>query len=96
MNDNGGLIFAFALDGSGGGTRLDLDGIKHRRPEDGTLWVHLDYTGSAAKDWLQDDSGIEPVMVEALTAEETRPRSLVHRCISIFTNKHFDVRELIG
>lgn len=79
MNDNSGLIFAFALDGRGGGRQLELDGVKKWRPEDGPLWVHLDYTGSAARDWLQNNSGIEPVIVEALTAEETRPRSLVHK-----------------
>jgi len=79
MNENNGLIFAFALDGSGGGIQLGLDGVKKWHPEDGSLWVHMDYTGSAARDWLQHHSEIEPVIVEALTAEETRPRSLVHK-----------------
>lgn len=79
MNDSDGLVFAFALNGNGGGTPLTLDGVKEWRPENGTLWVHLDYTASAAKDWLENTSGIEPVIVEALTAEETRPRSLVHK-----------------
>ena len=79
MNHSSGLIFAFALNGSGGGRQLELDGVKKWRPEDGPLWVHLDYTERSARDWLQDDSGIEPVIVEALTAEETRPRSLVHK-----------------
>lgn len=79
MNDNSGLVFAFALDGRGGGRTLDLDGVKAWRPEDGTLWIHLDYTETTAKDWLRDDSGIDPVILEALTAEETRPRSLVHK-----------------
>jgi zinc transporter len=79
MSDNNGLIFAFVLDGHGGGSRLELDGVKQWRSADGPLWVHLDYTGNDARDWLQNHSGIEPVMVEALTAEETRPRSLVHK-----------------
>lgn len=79
MNVNSGLIFAFVLDGSGGGTQLELDGVHKWSPEEGTLWVHMDYTGSAAREWLHNSSGIEPVMVEALTAEETRPRSLVHK-----------------
>ncbi len=79
MNDNSGLIFAFALDGRGGGSQLDLERVKRWRPADGPLWVHLDYAGSAASDWLQNHSGIDHVMVEALTAEEPRPRSLVHK-----------------
>ena len=79
MNDNTGLIFAFALDGNGGGKELNWDAIKEWSHDKGTLWVHLDYTGSTAKEWLYDDSGIDPVMLDALTAEETRPRSLVHK-----------------
>ena len=79
MSDNSGLVFAFSLDGGGGGSRLELDGVKKWHPEDGPLWVHLDYARSAARTWLQNNSGIEPVIVEALTAEETRPRSLVHK-----------------
>lgn len=79
MNDSDGLVFAFALNGRGGGTPLDLVGVREWRPKDGTLWVHLDYTRSAAKEWLQNNSGIDPVIVEALTAEETRPRSFVHK-----------------
>ncbi|MCK7547891.1 zinc transporter ZntB [Marinobacter koreensis] len=79
MNDNSGLIFAFTLDGNGGGSKLDLDAVRQWRPDSGPIWVHLDYTGSDARDWLQNHSGIDPVIVEALTAAETRPRSLVHR-----------------
>lgn len=76
--DNDGLIFACALNGSGGGIELDWAGVNAWQPADGALWVHLDYTGDAATRWLCETSGIDPVMVDALTAEETRPRSLVH------------------
>lgn len=79
MNDNSGLVFAYALDGSGSGRDLDWEGVKKWRPEDGVLWIHLDYRGNAAQKWLCDESGIDPVIVEALTAEETRPRNLVYK-----------------
>lgn len=78
MNDNSGLIFAFALNGEGGGAKLTLDELRQRPSGTGPLWVHLDYTGSEARHWLQHDSGIDPVIIGALTAPETRPRSLVH------------------
>lgn len=80
MNDqtSNGLVFAFVLDGKGGGKDIDLEGVKTWAPENGTLWIHLDYTGAAAKEWLFNESGIDPIMAEALTAEETRPRSMVH------------------
>ncbi len=73
-----GLVFAFVLDGKGGGKSIDMQGIKSWTPENGMLWVHLDYTGVAAKNWLFNESGIDPIIGEALTAEETRPRSMVH------------------
>lgn len=79
MSDDNGLVFAFVLDGRGGGRQIDFDGVRNWNADEGTLWLHLDYTGSGAKDWLHDESGIEPIIVEALTAEETRPRSLVHK-----------------
>lgn len=79
MSDNTGLIFCCELDGTGGGRELGLSDIEHRGPGCGTFWVHLDYTGNAARQWLSNRSGIDPVIVDALTAEETRPRSLVHK-----------------
>ena len=79
MNDNNGLVFAFALDGRGGGNNLTFEGVRKWNHEDGTLWIHLDYTENDAKKWLCDESGLDPVIIEALTAEETRPRSFVHK-----------------
>lgn len=79
MKDNSGLLFAFVLDGNGGGRSLDLKGITKWSQESGTLWVHLDYTGDAATEWLFHESGIDPIIAESLTTEETRPRSLLHK-----------------
>jgi len=77
MGDNKGLVFALCLDGKGGGRKVSFEDVRRWKPEDGTLWLHLDYTENAAGEWLNRESGVDPVMVEALTAEETRPRSLV-------------------
>lgn len=79
MSDNQGLIFAFNLDGQGGGHPIDFEGVRAWKPESGTLWVHLNYTDKKTQEWLYQESGVDPVIVEALTAEETRPRSLTHR-----------------
>ncbi|MFT5679406.1 MAG: zinc transporter [Myxococcota bacterium] len=70
-------IHALVLDGAGGArpaTPLEIDqGIV----EDGVLWQHLDYSEEATRRWLQDDSGLSEVLVEALLVGEPRPRSLV-------------------
>lgn len=47
------------------------------QPDDGYLWVHLDYSQAEAADWVRRDSGIGPIEASAILAEETRPRSLV-------------------
>jgi zinc transporter len=75
----GGLICAYLLDGKGGGTPLDWEGIRAWTPEQGLLWVHLDYSEPDSQDWVVDGSGIDEVTAEALLAQETRPRSEVSR-----------------
>lgn len=44
-------------------------------PEDGFLWVHLDRAGQRTEPWLTSESGLERPVIEALLAEETRPRA---------------------
>ncbi len=74
MSDGNGLICAYVLDETGRGRSLGWDGIAAWRPEDGVLWVHLDRGGEESRRWLGRTSGLPPTVVEALLAEETRPR----------------------
>ena len=53
MNENKGLIFAYILDGKGGGTAVDWKGIKEWNPDMGVLWIHVDYTNEEVKKWLR-------------------------------------------
>lgn len=76
MNEDTGLIAAHLLDGNGGARSCDWDAIRGWQPEQGVLWVHLDYTSDAARRWARDDSGLDPLVVDALFQEETRPRSV--------------------
>jgi zinc transporter len=69
-----GLRFASVLDGNGGCKDLDWEGVRRWRAEDGVLWVHLERDDPTAQAWLRDDSGVDPVISEALLAEESRPR----------------------
>ncbi|MGB3210891.1 MAG: zinc transporter ZntB [Desulforhopalus sp.] len=72
-----GLIHAFILDGSGGGRRLNWEEIGLWSPAQGILWIHLSYNGFDAATWIQEKSGLDPVVAEALLSEETRPRSTI-------------------
>jgi zinc transporter len=76
MNQEAGLINAFVLDGKGGGVVMDWDGIRRWKPDQGVLWVHLDFTIEAAQNWLVEESGLEPLIAEALIADEARPRCM--------------------
>ena len=76
-NASRALIAAYVLDQHGHGTAVDWDGIAAWCPEQGLLWVHLDYTFPEAQQWLRETSGLDTVACEALLAEETRPRSVV-------------------
>ena len=74
-----GLLFAYLLNRQGGGNEIDFEAIKKGCFAEGILWIHLDYTNELSNTWLREQSGIDPVIVEALIAKETRPRSLVHK-----------------
>ena len=77
MSDNTGLLYAYLLDGQGGGERLDWDSVKQWQPEHGVLWVHLEYSNPFVQQWVQQESGLDEITAEALLAEETRPRSML-------------------
>jgi zinc transporter len=71
-----GLICAYLLDSRGGGREIGWPEIRAWRPEQGLLWVHLDRVGSESVRWLHEDSGLDPLMRDALLTEDVRPREL--------------------
>lgn len=75
MTDQDGLITAHLLDGKGGSKETGWDGIRDWNPDKGILWVHLDRSNSHSQEWLKSDSGLDPLVCDALLAEETRPRA---------------------
>jgi zinc transporter len=76
MAEDRGLICAYLLDGQGGGHTMGWTEIASWRAQDGVLWVHLDRAGPDARRWLQEDSGLDPLVAGALLAAEVRPREL--------------------
>ena len=67
------LVHAYVLDGNGGATSLDWDGVRAWTPDQGPLWVHLNRMGAEAPRWIEAESGLDPVVADALLAQETRP-----------------------
>lgn len=74
MSENG-LIHALLLDGKGGAKTLDIAEIGQWQPDHGNLWLHFDYSVAAARDWILNQSQLDPIVSEALLTEETRPRT---------------------
>lgn len=71
-----GLIHAYLLDRQGGGRYLDWSEVQHWQPSQGVLWLHFDYSREPVRDWLEQQSDLDPLVAEALLTEETRPRTL--------------------
>lgn len=77
MDSDNGLVAAYALNGHGAGIALSWDGIESWSGDTGFLWVHLDYTQPSAERWLNEKSELDPVVISALLAENSRPRSTI-------------------
>jgi len=75
MKDNDGLIAACILDGKGGGRSIEWEDVRHWSEGDGILWLHVDYTSAVAKQWLTEESGLDELVVSALSSDDPRPRS---------------------
>ena len=69
-----GLRFAIILDGTGGAREVGWDEIRHWRAAQGIIWVHLERDDPTAAKWLREESGLDPVVCDALLADESRPR----------------------
>ncbi len=72
--DEPGLRFAVVLDGHGGCRTLNIAEACTWKPEDGVVWLHFERDHQAAADWINNDGGFDPLVAEALLAEDSRPR----------------------
>ncbi|PIB23281.1 dihydroorotate dehydrogenase [Amylibacter kogurei] len=76
MNDP--VIFSYGLNGAAAGQALQGKRIGEVLKSDDLAWVHLDATHHNAADWLHENlSYLDPFVVQALVAEETRPRTTI-------------------
>ncbi len=77
MSGEHGIVFALLLDGKGGAREIERDALPSVLREPGALWVHLDYSKPDAGAWLREESGLDPLILEALIAPRPRPRCVV-------------------
>ncbi|PLY08480.1 MAG: zinc transporter ZntB [Arcobacter sp.] len=74
MNKNGfshGVIF----DGKGGAKNISFEKLDNYDPKMGILWVHFDYSNPQTIDWITNKSNLDPVAINSLLKQETRPRT---------------------
>ena len=64
---------ALQLNGAGGATPISLS--EPLPSQGGPLWIHLDYTFEAGREWLESRPDVPDTVVEALFATDTRPRA---------------------
>lgn len=74
MDGSDGLVCAYHLDGQGGGREITWADVEAWPSGLSGLWVHLDRKSERAAHWLRGSAGLDPLVCEALLAEETRPR----------------------
>ncbi len=74
MSEEDGLIWAYRIQSNAQATTIDW-GELNVDVEDGFQWIHFDRTSDHAQTWLREESGLGALELDALLAEETRPRA---------------------
>jgi zinc transporter len=78
MGDMDGLVVGYYLDGKGGGQQIGWEEVlQWSADKGGLLWVHLDRESERVQHYLHEQSGLNPILVDALLEVETRPRSFM-------------------
>jgi len=77
MDDSAGILYAASITGDGGAHPLSGEAVAHEIQDDALAWVHLDARHDASRDWIERELDyLDPLIIDALLAEETRPRLL--------------------
>jgi len=66
----------YRIDASGSAAEFDWRSGPAPREAGGLDWIHLNLQSDEARRWLAERSGLEPIVVDALLENETRPRSM--------------------
>jgi zinc transporter len=70
------LVHGFLFDAGGQAGEATLEGLAAVQPGQARYWAHLDATNPSSKIWLRQHGGLPPLIIDALLADETRPRAV--------------------
>ena len=64
----------YALDRRGGANVIELSAVDDE-PES-PLWIILDFSREESRKWISEQSGVDPIVADALLADDARPRAV--------------------
>lgn len=71
------LIYAHHIDAHGHARSMDMHNDSYPAAEDGGYsWLHLCARNQVSRSFLEAHTALDPIVIDALLAEETRPRAL--------------------
>jgi zinc transporter len=68
------FVASYRIDSGGHG--VELPPADAAAPGNGYVWLHLDRADPRAREWLSRESGLSPLVAQALLADDPRPRSV--------------------
>lgn len=72
-----GFVYSLWLSGERAGEALSAEALTQWTPEQGNIWVHLNYHSKDAREWLQG-TDLPPLEIDALLSRDTRPRAIAN------------------
>ena len=75
LEEESHILFAYAFDGKGGATPIKENEVAKKTKSKELTWVHLDVYHPNTRKWLEKEIAyLDPFIIDALLADETRPR----------------------
>jgi zinc transporter len=74
MSQSEGLLWACMLNRKGGAIFGTIEEVEVQHKAGSPIWVHLNRLDPQSVAWIRERSGVDPIVADALLAEETRPR----------------------
>ena len=75
LPDHESLLYSASITPSGIGATADA--YLNNPSTDNILWLHLCAINPKTRQWLETETDIDQSMIEAMLAEDTRPRALI-------------------